>query len=538
MSKRGSKVKSKQVQRDEMEEGEEEEQYFPPGDESDEEATRQYLASIQPVQSQAPPFAAAMASYSARKPSSSDDAGPKTGVKRKESRQREKVSRPRFDRKPAAFPPQPPQNAEREFQQYKQATIKHLEQFSRRVPKQAEEGIKASFPATKTAVPLPVLTPIDERGEQNLKAEKSRVKQELDKIIKRLSFETFIGTPVLHLDPETNRYVDVKPTVLWNRQALKYLLDDRDKEYVKHFMENHALIWDMGPEVEPVRKILREHQDVASVSTNEFSQTFIEEKIKTLKSKYGDIMNILRTAPRLARSESASKKLYLKLLGLTGAGNFASYAENIVNKLYTFFGYAPINELEKSIADIIMLNMAIMMLIVLFPESVVTLLPVLRILKDFSSAFLGTVFTMLYSERVSLFVGDFIDIFYRAAKKITTVTTTIAKNVGRELNIIRQNINEIIVMMSEVDKPEQEQVEVAGRVLTEIMKKDEMYDVESEEAMEYFEEDEERAAEDEEETEGDLPDFMRKKGKGGKRRTKKAKKSRRSIKKRRNTRKR
>jgi len=534
MSKRG---KSRR-QQEEMEEGEEEEPFFPPGDESDEEATRQYLASIQPVKSQAPPFAAAMAAYSSRKSSSGDDAGPKTGVKRKDSTQRERGPRQRVDRGSAAFPPPPAQNAEKEFQEYKQATIKHLQQFSRRVPKQAEEGIKTSFPATKTAVPLPVLTPIDERGEQNLKAEKSRVKQELDKIIKRLSFETFIGTPVLHLDKETNRYVEVKPTVLWNRQSLKYLLEHGDQEYVNHFMENHAVIWDMGEEVEVVRKLLRDHQDVASVSTNEFSQTFIEEKIKTLKSKYGDIMNILRTAPRLVPEEPASKKLYIKLLGLSGAGNFASYAENIVNKLYTFFGYAPFNELEKSIADIIMLNMAIMMLIVLFPESVVTLLPVLRILKDFSSAFLGTVFTMLYSERVSLFVGDFIDIFYRAAKKITTVTTTIAKNVGRELNIIRYNINEIVVMMNEIGKPEQEQIEVAGRVLTEIMKKDEMYDVESEEATAYFDYDEEKEEEMEEEAEGDLPDFMRKKGKGGKRRTKKSKKSKRSSKKRRNTRKR
>ena len=525
MSKRG---KSKRKQ-EEIEEGEEEEPFFPSGDESDKEATRQYLASLEPLHSEAPPFAAAMAAYSSRKSLSNNE----RGSKKKESNQREKVSRRSVDSVPAAFPPQPPhqQNAEREFQDYKQATINHLKQFSRRVPPQLEEGIEESFPVTKTAVPLPVLTPIDQQGEQNLKAEKSRVKQELDKIIKRLSFETFIGTPVLHLDPETNRYVEVKPTVLWNRQALKYLLEDSDNEYVKHFMENHALIWDMGPHLEPVRKILREHQDVASVSTNEFSQTFIEEKIRTLKSKYGDIMNILRTAPRLVDEEPVSKKIYLKLLGLSGAGNFASYAENIVNKLYTFFGYMPINELEKSIADIIMLNMAIMMLIVLFPESVVTLLPVLRNLKDFSSAFLGTVFTMLYSERVSLFIGDFIDIFYRASKKITTVTTTIAKNVGRELNIIKQNINEIVVMMSGAGKPEQEQIEVAGRVLIEIMKKDEMYDVESDEAAAHFKYDKDKAAEMEEETKGNLPDFN-----GGKKR--KTKKAKRANKKRRNTRKR
>ena len=127
--KRGNNTnkKGRSRRQEELEEGEEEEMVLPSGDditqgyeinsgdESDKEATRQYLESLQPRQSQAPPFAAAMAAYAARPT-------PSAGVKRKEPQQKSQgqSQRQRFDRAP------PPQNADREFELYKTATINIL----------------------------------------------------------------------------------------------------------------------------------------------------------------------------------------------------------------------------------------------------------------------------------------------------------------------------------------------------------------------------------------------------------------------------
>jgi hypothetical protein len=427
-----------------------------------------------------------------------------------------------------------------DFLEYKEELVKSIKKRGYIVPPQKKEGIKSSFPLTCARVPLPDTTPLTSADVSDLLKEKAALKKSLDDFRIRILIETFIGTPVLKYDAAENKYVEVRNKdgniVRWNKDALRCLLNGTSSEYVNHFIQNHALIWDMGPEMDIVRLML-ENQSTSTITASEFSKNSIQEKIAAINTKYNAIMNTLRTAPRLTEDvDNMSSKIYRKALGLTGVGNLASCAQNIVNYLREMIGLVPQSELENSVANILFLNIAIVSLIALYPGRAPFLVKELQALQDFCLAFLTTGFSLLYGKDISFFIGEFFDIVVKRAQNITHIVTRVSGQIVEYFNVVRENIHELSLMIKSPDTEEvkdQKVTAAAKELLSSIVEKDKLYgfDPERETAMGLFKFSSKKAIDMDKETTENLPDWLLPPGgkHGGKRGTRRAKKSTRKT---------